>query len=309
MYSKPESQHIAHPWLRICEKFSKCVITYPTDRLAALSGLVKRKGMLESQEYKMKRNFLGLWESNLHEQLAWVARSGLKVRFLHSLHLSSWACISYDGSITFLDKTSHSSTNIRHSVLPRQPSFTELELHEADVPDMMTQLLLKRPASLTLECRLRNIHAISSKPTTDKMHKKTRDQLAALLSFHFDSRTHTVPDLLVKSRDCHEIFNQVRELIGFISFDEDVKVAKEIYCLHISTLFDEVFSDAMHELEKPDVQSVDFNAYREPILAYALAVVKLKTRPKGISEYRRIGLTEVNHEWIAKGQSEVVRLI
>ena len=309
MYSRPESQRIARPWLRICEKFSKCLLSYPTDRLAALSGLVKRKGVLKFQESEMKRNFLGLWEDNLHEQLAWVARIGLKVRFQHNLNLPSWAWISYDGPIIFLDQTPHFSTDIRYSVLPRSPPSTKLELLEADVPDMMTQLPLKRLASLTLKCRLRQIHATSSKPTTDKMHQKTRDQLASMLPFHFDPRTKTIPDLLLKFTDCNEIFDQARHLIGFISFDEDVQVAKEIFCLHVSTLFDEARSDAMRELEKPGVQSVNVNAYREPILAYALAVVRIKTCPNGTSEYRRIGLAEVNHEWITKGQSEVVRLV
>ncbi|KAL8739102.1 MAG: hypothetical protein Q9181_000213 [Wetmoreana brouardii] len=309
MYSKPGSQRIAHPWLRICEKFSKCVITYPTDRLAALSGLVKRKGMVKFQKSKMERNFLGLWEDNLHEQLAWVARTGLKLKYLHNLNLPSWAWISYDGPITFLDQTPHFSTNIRNSVLPRYPPSTELELHEADVPDMMIQLPLKRPASLTLECRLRNVHATSSKPTTNRVYQNTRDQIASMLPFHLDPRTNTIPDLLLKFTECHEIYDQAKKLVGFISFDEDLHVAQEIICLHISTLFDEAYPDAMRELEKPGVQSVDLKTYREPILAYALALVKLKTCPDRKCEYRRIRFAEVNHEWITEGHSEVVRLV
>ena len=309
MYSKPESHRIAHPWLRVCEKFSKCHISYPTDRLAALSGLVKRKGMLKDHESNPGRNFLGLWEDKLHEQLAWVARTGLKVTFLHNLNLPSWAWISYDGPITFPDQTPHFSTNVRDSVLPRYPPFIEFELHDADVPDITTQLPLERPASLTLKCRLRSIHATSSKPTTYKMHQKSRDQLASFLPFDFDSRTNTIPDLLPKFTDCQEIFDEKRKLIGFISFDEDVQIAKETFCLHISTLFDEADSHAMRELEKPSVQSVDLRAYQEPILAHALAVVKVRTYPNGPSEYRRIGLAEVNYEWITEGQSEVVRLV
>ena len=310
MYSKPESQRIAHPWLRICEKFSKCLLTYQTDRLAALSGLVERVGMLRFNEPEIKRNFLGLWEDDLHQQLAWISPRGTKMRLLHDLQLPSWTWLSYDGAITFRDQTPHFSTNSRNSKLPRYPPYTELELQKADVPDMMAQLPLKRPASLMLKCRLRNVHAVSSKLVeTDKMRRRTRDQLSSLLPFHLDPRTETMPALLLQSTDCHEISDQAKNLIGFISFDEDVQVAGQILCLHISTLCDVAHSHAMQESKKPGMESVNFNDYSSPILAYALAVVKVRTCPEGTSEYRRIGLAEVNHRWIAEGHEDIVRLI
>lgn len=40
VYSKPESQHVARPWIRIWEKFSKCLLLCQTDRFVALSRLV-----------------------------------------------------------------------------------------------------------------------------------------------------------------------------------------------------------------------------------------------------------------------------
>ncbi|KAL8880500.1 MAG: hypothetical protein Q9198_002107 [Flavoplaca austrocitrina] len=309
LYDKPESQRIAYPWLRICEKFSKCHLTYRTDRLAALSGLVKQCGMLRSQEQaEMKRNFLGLWEDDMHEQLAWVGRVGYSIRLLEDLNMPSWAWIAYDGPIWFLDQTPHFSENIRDSVLPRNRPSKAFHLHHADVPEMMTQLPLKRPASLTLKCKLRRMFA-TYKPAVDKLNQGTRQQLALKLPFHFDPRTETVPKLLLGKTKCYEILEKARTLIGFVSFDEDVQIATEILYLHVSTLFDQADSYAMRELDKPGVSSVDMEAFQEPIMAYALAVTKIRDCPDGLTEYRRVGFAEVNYNWITDVQDRTIRLV
>jgi len=286
-YGHSESHFVADPWLRICEIFSKCRFTYATDKLAAIAGLVKKKQ--EFAQSGSAQNFFGLWKESLHVELAWTAQAKTKLKFLRSLNLPSWAWIAYEGQVSFTKETRHPRDPSRVHI----PPMAEFHLVEADVPDLATQLPLTKPASLTVEITVRKLGQISAETTKNWEFDTMREELEASSPFHLDPRLRTVPILLSALSVCQKILDSERQVIGLLSFDEDVRHTDDLFCAHISTLLD----GSKHEYwRKSDT----------PILAYALVLVKMDGTE---NEYRRVGLAQVNHGWITSGARERMKLV
>ncbi|KXX78305.1 hypothetical protein MMYC01_206226 [Madurella mycetomatis] len=299
-YRKSDNHVVADPWLRICEIYSRCRLSYGTDKLAAMAGLVKKKQQVARSENNTN-NFLGLWEESLHVELAWTAAKKAKLKFLRSLNLPSWAWIAYEGGIRFTKE----DRNFRDTYRAHLPPVSEIQLVEADVPDMTTPLPLTKPASLTVDVTVRKLDLVSGE-TVEERHYETREELAASLPFHFDPRTTTTPILLPERSECQEILDSDQRVIGFVSFDEDTRETSDMFCAHISTLLDEARFDAMRRFDNPEVQSVDMSEFQTPILAHALVLVKVAGTE---NKYRRIGIAQVNYGWITGGARERVKLV
>ncbi|ROW17088.1 hypothetical protein VPNG_01025 [Cytospora leucostoma] len=326
-YRQPESTIVADPWLRVCENFSNCNISFHTDRLAAIRGLIKKKQELQAlstssdddgeapsspsstlssshEDRKDKtRNFLGMWEHNLHVELAWASHMRSKLKFLHDLKLPSWAWIAYDGRVSF---TKESRAVSRYPGPVRLPPFPELKLLDADVADMTTTLPLESAASLTVQITMREIHALSADTTSFDPRGKSRDEVADSVPFFYHDHTGTDPVLLASISECREILDDAGSLVGFVSLDEERQVVGDLFCAHISTLRDEDMRAVHQELDKPGVTSVDMSPFQKPILAYAMVLARVE----GVeNEFRRLGLAEVNYEWMRGGTSSVIRLV
>lgn len=299
-YRKSDNHVVADPWLRICEIYNRCRLSYGTDKLAAMAGLVKKKQQL-ARSGNNTNNFLGLWEESLHVELAWAAAKKAKLKFLRSLNLPSWAWIAYEGAIRFTKE----DRNFRDMYRVRRPPVSEIHLVEADVLDMTTPLPLKKPASLIVDVTVRKLDLVSAE-TAEIRKYTTREELAASLPFHFDSRTATIPILLPERSECQEILDSDQRVIGFVSFDEDTRETSDMFCAHISTLLDEAHSDAMRRFDNPEVRRVDLGEFQTPILAHALVLVKVAGTE---NEYRRIGVAQVNYDWMTGGARERVRLV
>ncbi|KAK4243794.1 heterokaryon incompatibility protein-domain-containing protein [Corynascus novoguineensis] len=286
-YGHSESHFVADPWLRICEIFSKCRFTYATDKLAAIAGLVKKK-----QEFAQSgnaQNFLGLWEESLHVELAWAPRAKTKLKFLRSLNLPSWAWIAYEGHVSFTKETRHTRDPSRVHI----PPMAEFHLVETDVPDRTTQLPLAKPASLTVEITVRKLDRISAETTKSWEFDTMREELEGSSPFHLDPRSRTMPILLSALSVCQKILDSDRQVVGFLSFDEDVRHTGDLFCAHISTLLDESKNEYWRKSDTP-------------ILAYALVLVKVDGTE---NEYSRVGLAQVNHGWITSGARERMKLV
>jgi len=108
--------------------------------------------------------------------------------------------------------------------------------------------------------------------------------LAASSPFHFNEKTETIPIPLAAISDCQETFDQNGKLVGFVSFDEDRQIVGDLFCAHISTLMD----------------------FQEPMLAHALILIKLEGDE---NSFRRVGLAEVNYDWMVEGVRTTVKLL
>ena len=302
LYCASETHHVPDPWLRICEKYSRCSLSVATDRLAAFAGLVKRYPSDKPSMDPNERNLLGLWESNLHIELLWYATTRAKLKYRQDLNLPSWAWIAYDGRIFF----TKDARNRRDSKTVEGAPVPEFILAESNVPDMMTVLPLEEPATLTICVNMRSMGSISQEPTEFQSEDCPRDEVMASSPFNFDPRTGTVPIALADFSICRDVFDQAGRRIGFISFDEEGTTSDNLCCAHISTLYDEARGEAYREFDDPSVTRVDMNRFRTPILAYGLVLIKVK---ESEDKFRRVGICEVRYDWISDSEQTMIRLL
>ncbi|KAJ5730254.1 extracellular lipase [Penicillium malachiteum] len=237
LYRRADGQYVPEPWLKICELFSRCELSYDVDRLAAIAGLVKKKQELrqasaaEDGEQVNVQNFFGMWEEDLHNELCWVAADESKARYLHNLNLPSWAWIAYKGRIEFTRDRRWS----RNPGPVRMAPISEMELFAYDVPDMLTELPLTKSASITIRAPIRKIYSISLKKTKYATEQISREELAKSSPFHFDERTGTMPIPMANRSGCQEMFDEDDRLVGFVSFDEDRHlVGGPVLCSYIN---------------------------------------------------------------------------
>jgi hypothetical protein len=290
MYRSSETHLVPDPWLRICEKYSRCDLSFKFDRLAAFAGLVKKwPSSTESKNSNApgkkigEKNLLGLWESNLDAELLWYATRKGKLKYCHGSGLPSWSWIAYDGSIFF---TAEGRT-IRDGKTA-SPPVAEFVLTSSKVPDLMTSLPLESAATLTLRTAIRDMGPVSQTPTKYRTEGRERKDIAAFSPFNFDPRTGTIPLTIAEYSDCRDLYDELGMgvLIGFVSFDEDQRPSGQLFCAHISSVMDP--------------------GSGEPILAYGLVLIKVND---GGNDFKRVGICEINYHWISRGDQTTLKLL
>jgi hypothetical protein len=182
----------------------------------------------------------------------------------------------------------------------------EFVLTESDVPDMMTALPLERPATLTICVNLREMGSISQRRTEFRSEERRRDELIVSSPFNFDPRTGTVPIAMADFSVCRDVFDEAGRRIGFVSFDEESTPSGDLFCAHISTLYDEARGAALHEFDNPTVTSVDLDSFRTPILAYGLVLTKIHDSE---NDFKRVGICEVRYDWVSDSEQTMIRLL
>tara|TARA_R110002060_G_scaffold5450_7_gene8454 strand:+ start:1153 stop:2970 length:1818 start_codon:yes stop_codon:yes gene_type:complete len=87
------------PWRRLVEEYTKCKLTFASDKLIAISGLANR---LEARTGK--RCFAGIFEdidSSMGQCLLWRAHSNGPLTKYPCFHAPSWSWAAYEGAVTF----------------------------------------------------------------------------------------------------------------------------------------------------------------------------------------------------------------
>lgn len=101
-------------WNSVVTWYSECDLTYPEDKLVALSGIARSYMDKTWDEY-----FAGLWRHNLVSQLHWIARDP---RPRPQYRAPSWSWAAVDGPIDF--DTVHSSSSHWSTVYSRVHSVS-----------------------------------------------------------------------------------------------------------------------------------------------------------------------------------------
>lgn len=99
-YEAFEPSMLMHPerseplgWPPVVEWYSACDLTYPGDKLVALSGVARAIMDKTRDQY-----VCGLWRKDLHNQLCWIA---LEPRLRPQYRAPSWSWAAVDGGIRF----------------------------------------------------------------------------------------------------------------------------------------------------------------------------------------------------------------
>ncbi|KAL9111741.1 MAG: hypothetical protein Q9227_003800 [Pyrenula ochraceoflavens] len=302
-FPKEEYHIVPHPWLKIPEIFSRCHLTYQTDRLTAVAGLVHRK---QTDEYRDVKNFLGLWANNLHVELAWVAATVSSkcagIKHIRRLGLPSWTWIAYDGPIDFVQDRRSRRDNRTVQSSPTQA----FELLSAHVPDLMTPLPLTTPAHLEVDMRLRKIPTLSSELLPYSNGSETRDKVARSSPFRFPPNNHTVPIAMSELTQAREFYTELGNVAGHFSFDDPDEDTHDLYCAELSVL-----RDVQHLVPSEKAVSRIIHTTKvdqDYILSYAMVLRKVSAAAEDIS-YRRVGLAQVDYLWMREANKTIIKLV
>lgn len=88
----PENRPLG--WTNVVMKYSKTNLTYPSDRLPALSGVASRQQAVTGGHY-----LAGMWRERLHEQLLWRIVSSSRRRARPPWRAPTWSWTSVDGIV------------------------------------------------------------------------------------------------------------------------------------------------------------------------------------------------------------------
>ncbi|KAK4240097.1 HET-domain-containing protein [Achaetomium macrosporum] len=101
---------LRHKWTRLAEYYPKCRLTYPSDKLIALSGLATEVRNATNDVY-----LAGVWQDDLRRQLCWIPQY-IHIRSTPSVYLApTWSWVSWDGPVR-MDKRSYRDGQSNHDV-------------------------------------------------------------------------------------------------------------------------------------------------------------------------------------------------
>jgi len=95
-------------WMSVVENYTKCDLTFQTDKLVALAGVARQVQMLLPSEY-----FAGIWKSHLPWGLLWKVNGSRA----HEYIAPSWSWASVKGRITYALRPTHASWRFMRDLL------------------------------------------------------------------------------------------------------------------------------------------------------------------------------------------------
>ena len=302
-------------WQKIAEMFSACRITYPTDKLIAISGLISDRQEHGKFPYRGSKNYVGMWESTLHEDLLWISMNTEEFLFLSDLNLPTWAWIAYQGPVKFLKDRRLLRDRRTMQVSP----IPEFELLEVQGSCESTRLPLPQRLSLSVKLKLAKIPALGSKKLLRPAY--SHEEITYNSPFRHWPGTYNRPIPLVRYDDCFRIKDSNGNTIGYLSMDtKQDALSLDLWCAHIATLHDETYRGPDPLSRYAYARDVDRvmaitrygvgNEYKDTtdshILAYCLVVSPQDTTG---TSYKRYGIAEVQYEWVNQASTATISLV
>ncbi len=88
---------VPEAWFHVLEKYTRCSLTYKTDNLYAITGLME-----VIRQRTGKHHFAGIWTDQLHQSLLWCKADTL-LEAIDELKFPSWSWARYRGAIQHVD--------------------------------------------------------------------------------------------------------------------------------------------------------------------------------------------------------------
>jgi hypothetical protein len=268
---------------------------------------------------------IGVRQNELHIDLIWAARGDRNLQYQDILKLPSWTWLSYNGPVKFT-KDQRPSSDVRAVLSSPVSEIIVVDLH---VPPEPVDLPATEISYLQLSGTLLDSFTFSSEFAAPvDTRPATWDDLTQWSPFAHHPQSSTVPIFLSTISRCRKLFGSIAhegserengKHVGYISFDDDKNISdtQGLCLIHISTLVDQIWLPPPKSWDNkidylPPGLSDDhgildvYVAPTPPILAYALVLKKSKAHE---GEYTRIGVAEVNYEWISSGRNESIRIV
>ena len=322
---------LSDAWHRIVELYSDCNMTYSTDKLIAIGGLVRDRQKRGKFPYLHSKYYLGLWESTIHEDLLWITHDphallpitkvSKKLKYISTRNLPSWTWTAYDGPITFMKD----SGDLQIPWTMKTSPISELDIVDFTGPLDAEQLPLREPVSMMIRVRCARIPQmrLGSCGTPNYDYRKDKEYIRTS-PFRHNPNTDNRPELLSTRKTYLDLRDQDSEIIGFATMDtmEEVSPASELWCAHIATQHDEryygpdplrrsgfgpsILPVALHKFR----MSKGKDCYQETEDSYVFACC-LILEPTGSAqdEYRRVGVAQVKYEWICIVDKQIINLV
>lgn len=177
-----QSLNNAETWLRLVEEYSRRQLTFPDDRLLAISGLADRFGSKLNSNY-----FAGLWESQLPYGLLW--RCTVPQTRPTNERAPSWSWGSIDGPISY---------NIE--LVPENRHGGEMELHTVSLLPLRMDAKygsVRSGGSICVSSLIKSVRVSKIGSQRYLVDAKTKVSLHAKLHFDTVSDDYAVEDDIV----------------------------------------------------------------------------------------------------------------
>ena len=199
-------------WFDVVETYSIRALTVASDKLVAIAGLANFFAPHIVSTYSF-----GHWLSEIHKSLLWISFNG-RMRGPLRQRAPTWSWAALDGPVGHLH-TLQASTPVSESVI---------------------QLLLpehvdgkhKQPLETTFRHHLLGI-------SSRKRQVFRSDWTVNAAQFN-DVSSNSLNDMLYTKREmqCHYVLDEEGEPCGWAAFDQEAFSEEEIFCVHISTVWD-----------------------------------------------------------------------
>jgi hypothetical protein len=117
--AEPTTSDFQRSWHKVVQSYTARTLSFPDDRLPALSGVAESLLRLGDYDY-----LAGLWSHTLVEDLCWFRCSPETKQQGSTWRAPSWSWAAKDGRVIFSDAKDVSYTIIDYKVLPDGPSLT-----------------------------------------------------------------------------------------------------------------------------------------------------------------------------------------
>lgn len=178
------------------------------------------------------------------------------------------------------------------------------------------QLPLRNRVTLVMETKILQISVIAAKLDTIE---RARDHESAFTvsPFRHWPGTRNRPIPLIALRDCFEMRDDAGHLIRFFTIDTGSSLpSQNLWLAHIATIQDETYHgpNPLYRLNQIQISAITTHGVGEEyqrtsetrILAYCLVLTPDATVENG---YRRVGIAEVQHEWISQPPTMTISLL
>ncbi|UKZ49719.1 hypothetical protein TrVGV298_003967 [Trichoderma virens] len=269
-------------------------------------------------------NSIGVRPNELHTDLIWAARNDRNLQFQDTLRLPSWTWLSYDGPVKFT-RDQRPSSNIRALLSSPVSEVAIVKLHTPPEPINLPAI---EASYLRLTATLMDSFSFSYEFVAPiDTNRATWDDLTQWSPFSHHPQSSTIPIFLFTISKCKKLYDcstdgsrggEDGKHVGYISFDDNRRIpdAQDLCLAHISTVVDEIWLPPSKSENCKEDHPLSYireglntpNAHvalNPPILAYALVLMRSKTLE---DEYTRVGVAEVNTEWISKGRKETIQI-